>query len=199
LDTLGRITVNGKEQTFLLEADMTLLVFLRESLGLTGTKNGCGGKGHCGACTVIVNGEAKRSCVLKLNKINGSVVETIEGLNETNKFHPIQQAFIDEGAIQCGFCTPGMIMSTKALLDKNSAPSDDEIKEGLKNNYCRCTGYTSIMKAVKRAGDYLKNGAPTLKEGQLSSTHAHVRKDAPKKVCGTSVYADDINKKEISI
>ena len=197
MDTLGRITVNGKEQKFLIEADLSLLVFLRESLGLTGTKNGCSGKGHCGACTVIVNGEAKRSCVLKLNKIDGSIVETIESLYENNKFHPIQQAFIDEGAVQCGFCTPGMIMSTKALLDKNPNPSDVEIKEGLKNNYCRCTGYAAIMKAVKRASDYLKNGMTPLKEGQLSNTHTQVRKDVPKKVCGTSIYADDIYKKDV--
>lgn len=197
MDQLGRITVNGKEHTFPLETDMNLLGFLRESLGLTGTKNGCGGKGHCGACTVIVNNEAKRSCVLKLNKLNEAVVETIENLYDTHAFHPIQQAFIDEGAVQCGFCTPGMIMATKALLNKTLNPSAEEIKEGLKNNYCRCTGYTAIKKAVIKASEYLQNGVPELEENQLSSTHAHVRKDVPRKVCGTSIYADDIYKENM--
>lgn len=115
-----------------------------------GTKYGCG-EGECGACTVLLNGKAVNSCLVLAVEADGCEVLTIEGLSKDGKLHPIQQAFIDEGAAQCGFCTPGMILAAKALLDENPNPSDEEIKQGLAGNFCRCTGYVSIFRAVKKA------------------------------------------------
>lgn len=123
---------------------------LRDRLGLTGTKKGCG-QGECGACTVIVDGKAVNSCMLPAARMEGRSVTTIEGLGKPGKPHPIQQAFIDAGAIQCGFCTPGMILSTKALLDANPYPSREEIRTALAGNICRCTGYVKIEQAVELA------------------------------------------------
>jgi CO/xanthine dehydrogenase Mo-binding subunit/aerobic-type carbon monoxide dehydrogenase small subunit (CoxS/CutS family) len=187
------LIVNGIQYTKEVNENLSLLRFLREELNLIGTKNGCA-KGHCGTCTVIVNGENKRSCVVKMGKLEGAVVETIESINENEKLHYIQQGFIEEGAVQCGFCTPGMIMSTKALLDTNPSPSEEEIKEALKHNICRCTGYKTIIKAVQRAA-YLKV------EQQIDKTEEDfsfgyigksvLRKDALAKVKGERVFADD--------
>ena len=112
-----------------------------------GTKNGCG-EGHCGACTVIVDGEAVRACIYKASRIDGKQVETIEGVARDGVLHPLQQAFIEAGAVQCGFCTPGMIMAAKALLDKKTDPDDDDIRAAMKHNLCRCTGYSKILEAV---------------------------------------------------
>ena len=124
-----------------------LLDVLREDLGLTGTKNGCG-QGHCGACTVIVNGKAVRSCITTAARLDGARVETIEGLATGDRLHPMQDAFIAEGAIQCGFCTPGMIMAAKALLDASPSPDRAEIELALEHNLCRCTGYGAILRAI---------------------------------------------------
>lgn len=155
--------LNGKPVTPEVKAKETLLKFLRDKECLKGSKNGCG-TGHCGACTVLINGEAKRSCIIPLKQMEGKEVLTIEGLTPKTGLHPIQEAFVRAGAIQCGFCTPGMIMATKALLDKNPDPDDEEIKEGLKNNYCRCTGYIKIIDAVKMASRLLRGEEPPLEE-----------------------------------
>lgn len=142
---------NGERKKLDIEPDMRALDVLRETLGLTGTKEGCG-RGECGACTVILNGKAVNSCLLYAAKLDGGEVRTIEGVKGIDGgLDPIQKAFLDEGAVQCGFCTPGMIMSTKALLEKNPDPSEKEIEEALSGNICRCTGYNKIVKAVKKA------------------------------------------------
>lgn len=186
------LTVNKVTMKKELKEDMFLLKFLRDELGLMGTKNGCG-KGHCGACTVIIDGTAKRSCIVKMSRLDGAVIETIEGLSSGDKLHYIQQAFIDEGAVQCGFCTPGMIMSAKALLDKVDYPDESQIKEALKDNVCRCTGYASIIRAVKRASKY-KNHYED--DGYTIKNYNYVgvgvpRIDGIKKVTGAPIYADD--------
>ncbi|TCK97762.1 selenium-dependent xanthine dehydrogenase [Natranaerovirga hydrolytica] len=193
------ITVNGVIYNKTVEDTLNLLNFLREDLGLIGTKNGCG-KGHCGTCTVIVNGEAKRSCIVRMNKLDGAIVETIEGISSQEGLNYIQEGFVQEGAIQCGFCTPGMIMATKALLDKNDDPSEEAIKEALKNNVCRCTGYTTIIKAVKKAAYLKKQQAECVKESILSNQYigqSVIRKDALSKVKGERVFADDYKEKDM--
>jgi len=144
-------TVNGKRVQITVPARMTLLELLREKLSLTGTKEGCG-RGDCGACTVILDGDAVNSCLVLAGSLQGKKVLTIEGLSD-GELAPIQKAFLEEGAVQCGFCTPGMIMSAKALLDKNSTPSREEIKRGIAGNLCRCTGYQKIINAVARAAE----------------------------------------------
>jgi CO/xanthine dehydrogenase Mo-binding subunit/aerobic-type carbon monoxide dehydrogenase small subunit (CoxS/CutS family) len=148
-----RLTVNGRPVIAAIPAETTLLRFLRDHLRLTGAKCGCG-VGDCGACTVIVNGEAKKSCLLRIGRLQGARVETIEGLS-ADGLHPLQQAFIVKGAIQCGFCTTGMIMAAKALLDRNPSPSRDDIMAALGANYCRCTGYFGIIEAVEEASRVL--------------------------------------------
>ncbi len=150
-------TLNGEERTVEIQPFETLAYVLRERLGLTGTKVGCE-EGECGACTVIVNGKAVTSCIYPAMKVDGAKVETIEGLASGEKLHPIQEAFIEHFAVQCGYCTPGFIMSTKALLDKNPSPSDEEIKEAIAGNLCRCTGYYQIMDAIKAAVAKMKGG-----------------------------------------
>jgi len=142
--------LNGERYRFLVEPGKTLLEIIRNDLGLTGTKEGCG-RGDCGACTVLVDGKAVPSCLVLAVDVNGCDVVTIEGLSIGCELHPIQKAFIDHGAIQCGFCTPGMIMSAKALLDRNPSPSEEEIRNGIEGNFCRCTGYAKIVEAIKYA------------------------------------------------
>ena len=148
-------TLNGKAVKLEVEAKEILVDTLRERLGLTGTKKSCG-TGDCGACTVLLNGRAVRSCTMLTGMVDGKEVLTIEGLGSANKVHPIQQAFVDEGAIQCGYCIPGMILATKALLDKNQNPTTEEIREALSGNLCRCTGYEKIIRAVERAARTLR-------------------------------------------
>jgi selenium-dependent xanthine dehydrogenase len=145
-----RIRVNGTWHDFEITPQTMLLELLRDRLNLTGAKNGCN-SGHCGACTVIVEGEAVRSCIYKARRADGKSVETIEGLTRDGSLHPLQQAFIDRGAVQCGYCTPGMILAAKALLDRVPNPTEDQIKAALKQNLCRCTGYTKIIEAVQAA------------------------------------------------
>lgn len=144
------LSVNRRKYSFEVEVHQTLLHVLRKELNLTGTKEGCG-EGECGACTVIMDGEPVTSCLILAVEADGSRIETIEGQTIDERLSDVQQAFIDEGAVQCGFCTPGMIMSTTALLDRNPDPSEQEIKEALEGNLCRCTGYYTILEAVKRA------------------------------------------------
>lgn len=150
-----RLTINGKDYNVQVEEKWTLLYVLREVLGLTGTKEGCG-TSDCGACKVLVEGKAVNSCTLLALKMIGKNITTIEGIGSSDKPHPIQEAFIEAGAVQCGFCTPGMIISTKALLDVNSNPTETEIREGLSKNLCRCTGYVKIVDAVNIAAAKIK-------------------------------------------
>jgi aerobic-type carbon monoxide dehydrogenase small subunit (CoxS/CutS family) len=140
--------LNGKATSLDIEGDRTLLWVLRTDLGLTGTKFGCG-ESLCGACTVIVNKEAVRSCQLPIKEIQGKEVITIEGLAKNGKLHPLQQAFIDHGALQCGFCTPGMIMNAYGLLLKNPKPTQDEILKGMEDNLCRCGTHKRIVQAIE--------------------------------------------------
>jgi aerobic carbon-monoxide dehydrogenase small subunit len=151
------ITVNGKDYELQIKPSANLLDVIREDLGLTGTKEGCG-VGECGSCTVIVDGITVNACLMLAMEAQGSRVTTIEGLADGEKLHPIQQAFVDVGGLQCGFCTPGMILSTKALLDENDSPTDEEIRKGLEGNFCRCTGYTKIIESVRTAANMLKEG-----------------------------------------
>ncbi|MDI6762319.1 MAG: (2Fe-2S)-binding protein [Thermodesulfobacteriota bacterium] len=145
-----QLDVNGKSYSISVFPQETLLEVLRENLGLIGTKEGCS-EGECGVCTVLLDGLPVRSCLLLAVDVRGGKITTIEGLSEKGVLHPIQKAFIEHGAIQCGFCTPGMILSAKALLDGNPFPSEEEIRIGLSGNLCRCTGYIKIFKAVQGA------------------------------------------------
>ena len=147
-----RFKLNGREVEAEVEPNTLLLNLLRERFHLTGAKYGCG-IGECGACTVLLDGEPILSCLTLAVEVDGREVTTIEGLAEDGKLHPLQRAFLEEGAVQCGFCTPGMILTAKALLDENPNPSEEEIREYLKGNLCRCTGYVNIVKAVKRAAE----------------------------------------------
>lgn len=149
------ITVNGRERSFDVPPNTLLLNLLRERLDLTGSKYGCG-IGECGACTVLLDGEPVLGCMTLAVDCDGKTVETIEGLGDGDNLHPIQEAYLEEGAVQCGFCTPGFIMTTKALLHENPDPSEAEIREYLKGNACRCTGYVNIVKAVQSAAGNMR-------------------------------------------
>lgn len=153
------LKVNGKDYNVEIEEQMRLLDLLRDKMGLTGTKEGCG-EGECGACTVIMDGEIVDSCLVMAFQADGKEILTIEGVKPENgeELHPIQKAFLEAGAVQCGFCIPGMVLSAKALLDKKPHPSRDEIREGISGNLCRCTGYGKIVDAVEKASDYLDKG-----------------------------------------
>jgi aerobic-type carbon monoxide dehydrogenase small subunit (CoxS/CutS family) len=146
------LTVNGRKITTQVDDHRTLLEFLRDRLGLTGAKEGCG-DGECGACTVIVDGEPVRSCLMLAVEAHGTVIETIEGLTSPGTLHPVQRAFMEAGAIQCGFCTPGLVLATKALLDRHPRPTEDQIREALGGHLCRCTGYETIFRAVREVAD----------------------------------------------
>lgn len=150
--TKVRIHVNGSWVERETRPDRILLDFLREDLGLPGTKKGCE-EGECGACTVLLNGMAVLSCLVPALKANGAEILTIEGLAERGQLHPIQQAFWEEGAVQCGYCTPGMILSAKALLDEHPEPATEEIKGAISGNLCRCTGYGRIVRAIEAASE----------------------------------------------
>ncbi len=144
------VTVNGSAERVDVPANMTLLRMLREKLALTGTKNGCEA-GECGACTVLVDGEPVNACMVLAVEVEGRKVTTVEGLAHDGQLDVIQRAFMEEGGVQCGFCTPGMLISARALLDRSSNPTEEEIREALVGNLCRCTGYTRIVRAVQRA------------------------------------------------
>jgi len=151
MDVKVTLTVNGKKQTISTDPQRSLLDVLREELHLTGTKYGCG-EGRCGACSVLMDGERILSCITPVVQADKKSITTIEGLANGDSLHPVQQAFLEEGAMQCGYCTPGMIMTAVALLEKNPNPSDEDITAAMNVNMCRCNGYTKIINAVRRAG-----------------------------------------------
>ena len=152
-----KLTINKIEYKVDIDGNIRLIDLLRDKLGLIGTMEGCG-EGECGACTIIMDGETVNSCLVMAFQANGSNITTIEGLEENGKLHPVQQAFMDEGAVQCGFCIPGMVLSTKALIDKTPHPTRDEIREGISGNLCRCTGYNKAIDAGERAVRYIEEG-----------------------------------------
>ena len=145
-----RITVNGDEHHLFVDTRRTLLEVIRDEIGLTGTKNGCGA-GECGACTVQLDGEPVNSCLVLAHEAEGRKVTTIEGLARGGVLHPVQEAFVEEGAIQCGYCTPGMVLTAVALLEKKPNASEADIVEGMNGNLCRCCGYVKTIKAIRRA------------------------------------------------
>mgnify|MGYP006311281499 CR=1 FL=1 len=151
------LTVNGDPYTVAVRSHHTLLQVLREQLGITSPKRGCE-NGECGACTVIMNGLPVNSCLVLAPEVDGAEIETAEGLSKGGDLHPLQQAFVDHNAVQCGFCTPGMLMSSKALLDRNPTPSEAEIREAITGNLCRCTGYLRIIEAVQDAAASREHG-----------------------------------------
>ncbi len=154
-----KLDINNHVYEVLVSATDLLVDVIRKQIGLTGTKKGCG-QGDCGACTVLVDGEAQLSCLMLAIACEGKKITTIEGIanQETGELHPLQQAFLDHGAVQCGFCTPGMVLSSKALVDKNPTPTEEEIKHALEGNLCRCTGYVLILEAVESYVDSLAKG-----------------------------------------
>ena len=190
-----QFVVNDSEVKADVPPDMNLMQFLRRDMGLVGTKNGCE-SGHCGTCTVIVDGVARRACLVKMKKIENTRVETIEGLYKNGDLHPLQQAFIETGAIQCGYCTPGMIMTGKALLDSSPDPTPEEIKTALttNRNLCRCTGYVSIVEAIQLAAERMagRGSLEVHPEARELISNPQLREEAIKKVTGTCMYADDI-------
>jgi aerobic-type carbon monoxide dehydrogenase small subunit (CoxS/CutS family) len=149
------INVNGEDYTREIDPLLRLIDFLRDEIKLKGTKEGCG-EGECGACTVILNGETVNSCIILAAAVDGAKIITIEGVGSKG-MHPIQEAFLEVGAVQCGYCIPGMVLSAKALLDKNLEINEDEIREGISGNLCRCTGYEKIVEGIKLAQNKIKN------------------------------------------
>lgn len=190
------LTINGCAKQVVADEKMVLLDLLREHFHLTGAKQSCDRKGQCGACTVIVNGKAVRSCLSKVEKLEGAKIISVEGLGTPENPHLIQEAFVLAGAIQCGYCMPGMIMASKALLDSNPNPSASEIKQALRKNLCRCTGYTKIIEAVTLAGRFLRNEIapedirPKPTDPKIGVSHP--RPSAMAKACGTALFAADI-------
>jgi aldehyde oxidoreductase len=190
------LTINGIQHQVTAAPDMVLIDLLRRDLHLTGTKQSCDRKGHCGACMVIVNGKAARSCITKVTKLEGADVISVEGLGTPENPHLIQEAFVLSGAIQCGFCTPGLIMATKALLDANPNPDLAAIKKALIRNLCRCTGYKKIIEAVQLAGQFIRGETTPdavraqLGEGMIGVSHP--RPTAMIKACGVALFNDDI-------
>jgi carbon-monoxide dehydrogenase small subunit len=152
-----RLKLNGRWCEVEARPDRILLDLLREDLGFTGTKKGCE-QGDCGACTVIMNGRAVLSCLIPAFKADGAEILTVEGMAQGDQLHPLQQAFWEEGAVQCGYCTPGMLLSAKALLDEVPEPDVDEVKRAISGNLCRCTGYTKIIRTIQSAADKARKG-----------------------------------------
>ncbi len=211
MERVVKIKVNGTYHTVAVKSNTTLLQLLRNRLGLTGTKRGCE-TGDCGTCTVLIDGNPVASCVMLAADADGKEITTIEGLTVNGRLHPLQKSFIHHGAIQCGYCTPGMIMSAKALIDKKPDPCDEDIQEALGGNICRCTGYVKIAEAVKNYKDYMSDDEPesSLEKneaaaGKISSNKAEAkdrmeftvvgkglpRKDAPEKATGEAKFAGD--------
>jgi aerobic carbon-monoxide dehydrogenase small subunit len=155
-----RARVNGEERRAEVEARLLLVHFIRETLGLTGTHIGCD-TSNCGACTVLLDGQAVKSCTLLAAQVDGAELLTIEGMEQDGKLHPLQDGFWQEHGLQCGFCTPGMILAAKALLDREPDPSETEIRRGISGNLCRCTGYVNIVKAIQRAAAEMRQPAET--------------------------------------
>ena len=149
------VTINGEKQTRKIEARTLLVHFLREDLGLTGTHVGCDTT-SCGACTVSLDGEAVKSCTVFAVQADGATIETVEGLAAGGKLHPLQEGFWERHGLQCGFCTPGMLISARALLARNPSPTEDDIRHGISGNLCRCTGYNKIVQAIQYAADKMR-------------------------------------------
>ncbi|NLB35177.1 MAG: (2Fe-2S)-binding protein [Elusimicrobia bacterium] len=154
-----KLTVNGREVSSDCEPAKTLLDFLRDDLGIKGVKKGCE-IGECGACSVIMNGEAINSCMVLAPQAEGAHIITVEGLEKNGELHPLQKAFIEKGAVQCGFCTPGMLLTAKTLLDKNLTPTRSEIRKAIAGNLCRCTGYKQVVDAIEHAAKVMSGGNP---------------------------------------
>ena len=152
MDRMIELKVNGQIHKVAAEESQTLLEVLREQLNLTGAKRGCDA-GDCGACTVLLNNKPVNSCLVLAAEAQGQEIVTIEGLNLAGELHPLQQAFLDYGAVQCGFCTPGMVLTAKALLDENPTPTEDEIRHYMAGNLCRCTGYSKIVEAIRSVAE----------------------------------------------
>jgi aerobic-type carbon monoxide dehydrogenase small subunit (CoxS/CutS family) len=190
------LKVNGRRVQVIADRSLVLLDLIRDVLGLTGTKQSCDRKGQCGACTVIANGRAVLSCLTKVAGLNGAEVITVEGLGTPDNPHLIQVAFVLAGAVQCGFCTPGMIMAAKALLDQNPDPTREDIKEALKRNLCRCTGYAKIIDAVLLAARFLRGDIKPEEVGPRVDDNAlginHPPPSAMIKACGTAQFTADI-------
>jgi aldehyde oxidoreductase len=190
------LTINGVKREVMVEPDRVLLDLLREDLGFTGTKQSCDRKGQCGACTVIINGQARRSCLRKVVDLEGAEVISVEGLGTPENPHLIQEAFVLAGAVQCGYCTPGMIMATKALLDEKPTPTLPDIRKALTRNLCRCTGYAKIIEAIKLAGRFLRGETTPEKIrsglGKKAFGVSHPRPTAMLKACGLAKFTADI-------
>lgn len=150
-----QFTINGRQMRLTVPVQRTLLEMIRENVGLTGTKEGCD-EGECGACTVLLNGVPIHSCCALAVEADGAKILTVEGLRKEEELHPLQQAFIDVGAVQCGFCTPGMLMSAKALLDENPNPTEAQVRVAIEGNICRCTGYDRIIQGVLKAAETMQ-------------------------------------------
>jgi 4-hydroxybenzoyl-CoA reductase subunit alpha len=191
MKVIRTLSVNGADHTVAVNPGETLLDVLRYSLDLTGTKKGCN-MGDCGACTVLVDGEPMNGCLLLAAEMEGKRITTIEGLAEDGKLTPLQSSFVHEGGIQCGYCTPGMVLSATALLDKNPDPAEEEIREALAGNMCRCTGYTGILRAVKNCGKHADCSCEESRKGAAVGTSVP-RVDATDKVTGRALYTDDIS------
>lgn len=185
------INLNGHSISLRTDPSRPLVDILREDLDLTGTKRGCDYEGQCGACTVLVDGRAARSCITSLEEAAGKQIVTIEGLAGPEGLHPIQQSFLDNGAVQCGFCTPGMIMATTALLNRNPNPTVEDVKRGLAGNLCRCTGYVKIVGAVQNAAAILRGEAPSETTGQEAIAVSRWQ-DGANKVTGKTKFTDDL-------
>lgn len=190
------LTINGVARQIVVDSELVLLDLLRDQLHLKGAKQSCDRKGQCGACTVIVNGKAVLSCLTKVEKLDGADVITVEGLGTLENPHLIQQAFVLAGAVQCGYCTPGMIMAAKSLLDQNLDPSAEQIKQALRRNLCRCTGYVKIIEAVQLAASFLRKELSPEdicpKPTDTAMGVSHPRPSALAKACGTATFTADI-------
>jgi carbon-monoxide dehydrogenase small subunit len=157
MKTLVTCTINGQEHTVLADTRDTLLDLLRERIGLTGAKEGCG-NGNCGTCTVLIDGEAVNACLMLALEAPGRDIVTVEGLAPAGRLHPIQEALVEHGGTQCGFCTPGIVLSAKALLDGNPKPTAQEVRQAIAGNLCRCTGYVHIVASIQAAAQAMRQG-----------------------------------------
>ena len=194
MERLIHIVVNGDERLIAVKSNETVLDVLRNKLRLTGTKRGCD-LGDCGSCTVLLDGEPVKSCLVLAVAVDGCQIETIEGLETGVGLHLLQRAFIARGAIQCGYCTPGMVMASKALIDRRPDPTTDEIKGALGGNLCRCGGYQRIIDAVQNWREHLGDAEPEVDDegaGLRVVGRSVPRADAPAKVTGRAVYTEDI-------
>src|SRR5687768_13818443 len=163
-----QVTVNGQQRSAEVPARMLLVHFIRETLGLTGTHVGCDTT-NCGVCTILLDGEPVKSCTILAVQADGADILTIEGMEQNGTLHPLQEGFWQEHGLQCGFCTPGMILSAKALLEANPSPTDDEIRLGISGNLCRCTGYVNIIKAIQHAAAKLRDDVAVSSQGGVSA------------------------------